>query len=544
MHKAVLRLIVAVICPATVALADPPTLITYQACLTDANGVNVADGNYLLTFRLHSDPTDPAYFWSETHPAVPVVNGLFQVDLGLIAAFPDTAFIGNQRYLGISVADDPELMPRVLLTASPRAVLASRVIGDVKTTPGMLLLDAPSGDSGVVVVADDMSATSRLSIFDQGTPGWANSQLIRMSTEPSPFHAASIRMFNPQPEPPAHPTLELTTVFNSGASMRMFNPQPEPPAAPVLELSSGVNSGASIRMFNPQPEPPANPVFEVTGGINTGASIKMFNPQPEPPAHPTVELFSGPDVGGSARLRYEAGEDRSDWSASELEFMSETGMTITSKARVSGNGDSYFDGGNVGIGTVTPAFRLEVASAGAGDGMRVNSADGSQLFRVAETSGGSCVAIISNYDGDPGVKLRGSGVSYFTGGNVGIGDSTPANILEVQQGSSTDPIADAWTVYSSRRWKSDIATITGALDKVEQLRGVTYRSKDNNHPGIGLIAEEVGKVIPEVVAYEENGTDAKSIDYARLVAVLIEAVKELRKDNELLKARIGVLERR
>ena len=51
-----------------------------------------------------------------------------------------------------------------------------------------------------------------------------------------------------------------------------------------------------------------------------------------------------------------------------------------------------------------------------------------------------------------------------------------------------------------------------------------FRS-DNSHD-IGLIAEEVGKVIPQVVVYEENGIDARSVDYPRLVAVLIEAIKE------------------
>ena len=53
-----------------------------------------------------------------------------------------------------------------------------------------------------------------------------------------------------------------------------------------------------------------------------------------------------------------------------------------------------------------------------------------------------------------------------------------------------------------------------------------FRWKADGKHDIGLIAEEVGEVIPEVVAYEENGKDAKSVDYARLVAVLIEAVKE------------------
>lgn len=52
---------------------------------------------------------------------------------------------------------------------------------------------------------------------------------------------------------------------------------------------------------------------------------------------------------------------------------------------------------------------------------------------------------------------------------------------------------------------------------------------------IGLIAEDVGQVVPEVVAYDDNGVDAKSIDYARLTALLIEAVKEQQKTIEIYK---------
>ena len=51
-----------------------------------------------------------------------------------------------------------------------------------------------------------------------------------------------------------------------------------------------------------------------------------------------------------------------------------------------------------------------------------------------------------------------------------------------------------------------------------------------------MIAEEVGEVIPQVVAYEENGIDAKSVDYPRLVAVLIEAIKEQQNVMNQLKA--------
>ena len=126
-------------------------------------------------------------------------------------------------------------------------------------------------------------------------------------------------------------------------------------------------------------------------------------------------------------------------------------------------------------------------------------------------------------------------------GNVGIGVQVPTSILEVAQGSSTDPIADAWTTYSSRRWKTNIKTLTDAMGKVSQLRGVEYDWKKDGKHDIGLIAEEVGEVIPEVVTYEENGVDAKSVDYPRLVALLIEASKEQQTEMDRMQAEIDQL---
>ncbi len=120
-------------------------------------------------------------------------------------------------------------------------------------------------------------------------------------------------------------------------------------------------------------------------------------------------------------------------------------------------------------------------------------------------------------------------------GNVGIGQSAPGNILTIQQTSATDPIADGWTLYSSRRWKENIVPLTNALAKVEQLQGVEYDWKSNGQHDIGLIAEEVGRVVPEVVTYESNGVDAKSVDYARLVALLIEGMKEQQRQIEDLR---------
>jgi trimeric autotransporter adhesin len=108
---------------------------------------------------------------------------------------------------------------------------------------------------------------------------------------------------------------------------------------------------------------------------------------------------------------------------------------------------------------------------------------------------------------------------------VGIGTITPSNILTIGRGMG-HPVSDSWETYSSRRWKTNIQTLPDALSKVEQLRGVSYDLKDSGKHEIGVIAEEVGKVVPEVVSYEDNGKDARGVDYSRLTALLIEATKE------------------
>jgi len=87
--------------------------------------------------------------------------------------------------------------------------------------------------------------------------------------------------------------------------------------------------------------------------------------------------------------------------------------------------------------------------------------------------------------------------------------------------------------------KKDIKPISNALDKVLQLQGVRFNWKDTNKPSIGLISQDVEKIFPEIVSTDEQGL--KSIEYAKLVAPLIEALKEQQKEIEELKAEIEEL---
>ena len=85
------------------------------------------------------------------------------------------------------------------------------------------------------------------------------------------------------------------------------------------------------------------------------------------------------------------------------------------------------------------------------------------------------------------------------------------------------------TAFSDERLKSDIKTLKSSLEKVLQMRGVSYTRNDNVEGGeqIGVIAQEVEQLYPQVVLTADDEQGTKSVDYGRLTAVLIEAVKEL-----------------
>lgn len=182
---------------------------------------------------------------------------------------------------------------------------------------------------------------------------------------------------------------------------------------------------------------------------------------------------------------------------------------------------------NVGIGTATPVYHLDITSGDmivrgatnfphAGDQANLYIGDPSHGIQAVNAQG----IYIGAYNAQ-------NALAVWDYGHVGVatGTSQPSNIFTVgrNQGAA---VADSWTTYSSRRWKTNIHTLHGALNKIDQLRGVSYDLKDSGKHEIGVIAEEVGAVVPEVVSYEKNGKDAAGVDYGRLTALLIEATKE------------------
>lgn len=94
------------------------------------------------------------------------------------------------------------------------------------------------------------------------------------------------------------------------------------------------------------------------------------------------------------------------------------------------------------------------------------------------------------------------------------------------------------TAYSDARLKENVTTIDSALDKVSQMRGVYYNRIDDETKtrNVGVIAQEIEKVLPEVVHNHEN--DIKSVAYGNIVGILIEAIKELNEEVRSLRSEL------
>jgi len=192
-------------------------------------------------------------------------------------------------------------------------------------------------------------------------------------------------------------------------------------------------------------------------------------------------------------------------------------------------------------GITTPSFTYQAGVYGEsgvvnGNGVVGVANQGSSLRGVLGISNGGYGVVGQSTGGDGVVGTSSSGKGVYGSSSTGYAGYFSGNVYVT--GTVT---ATTYNVSSSRRWKTNIQTLHRALERVERLRGVSYDAKADGQHNIGLIAEEVGEVVPEVVVYEENGNDAKSVDYARLSALLIEAVKEQQAQIQELKSQIEKL---
>ena len=116
-----------------------------------------------------------------------------------------------------------------------------------------------------------------------------------------------------------------------------------------------------------------------------------------------------------------------------------------------------------------------------------------------------------------------------TNSRVGVGTTVPSTALQV---AGTITCVDVNST-SDINLKENIHSIDDPLGKVMQINGVGFRWKDTKEDAIGVIAQDIEEVIPEIV---KNNDHIKTVNYNGLIGVLIEAIKEQQRQIEELKS--------
>jgi hypothetical protein len=209
--------------------------------------------------------------------------------------------------------------------------------------------------------------------------------------------------------------------------------------------------------------------------------------------------------------------------------------------------------GNVGIGTTTPNYsatnRMVLDINGTSQSMLALSVGGvgkSFLFYT-----GTDLLVSNESNGAIKFNTNGSEKAIITSsGNVGIGTTSPSFQLQLSNDSAAKPGSPLWTVSSDIRIKENVRPYTDGLEKLMQVNPVYYDyngkagfsiTKDN----VGIIAQEMQEVLPNTIKTfkaklnddDEEETELLSFNANEIIYVLINSVKELKAEIEILKTK-------
>lgn len=246
-----------------------------------------------------------------------------------------------------------------------------------------------------------------------------------------------------------------------------------------------------------------------------------------------------------------------------------TNTTITnSHSLYVSAGNSYF-GGNMSIGVTTVGYPLNVYSFSATEGQIATHSNSSNNtsgvdfmhgagatirrgfvgYRGSSSSAPNGTNGIYLWAGSANPLMIGSGdterIRILSSGEVGIGTTTPSTALVVNGTITATNLA----LTSDKRKKTSIVHIEDGLDVINKLDPVSYywasnsaEGKTDNTQQFGLIAQDVEKIIPEIVNTDKDGF--KSINYVQIIAHIVDAIQDLFEKITGIFERLEALEKR
>ena len=200
--------------------------------------------------------------------------------------------------------------------------------------------------------------------------------------------------------------------------------------------------------------------------------------------------------------------------------------TIADNATITGTGSV---GGDLTLGGNIVAAGAITLDCGAD--ITLDADGGDVLFK----DGGTTIATLSNTSSDFVITTGVQDKDFIIKGDDG-GSGITALTLDMSSAGAATFNNDV-TAFSDRRLKTDIEPIEHALKMVMQMQGVYYKRNDieDAREQVGVIAQDMEAILPEVVLTADDDMQTKSVDYGKLCAVLIESIKELKAEIDELK---------
>ena len=533
-----------------------PGVINYQGAVVDSSGTPVS-GTINLAFGFYDGPDAgatalpvDATAWSETYEGVEVSSGRFSVQLGSQAPLP-VALFDDRAQLWLDVTVDGETLPRVRMASVPFAQEAQSVVSGaaVRSVNG-------ATDEVVIRQGENVTITredNELTVSAVGPDGGLSSVAVEVpltgeGTSETPIQLSDGAITNAKLADNAvmadniqNETITNAKLAGNAAVLSLNGTRGD------ITIQGGegaeVNSvGNTITVSVSVPEGGLTSVSTngtLTGDGTEGSALGIAEGSVDTPQLAENAVTSAQIADGTV-----TGEDISNESigtadlaggavqTAELADGAVTGVKLTDGALVGGS--------DIGINrTEDDAFEVsftgelsdgDITGVSAGTGLTGGGDEGTVTLGIAE--GGVDTPQLT----DEGVTAA----KFNTRNNPSSGDFL--KYINGQLEWSDDLFADVTSQPSSIRWKEEVRTLENPLVLVEQLRGVRYTWTESGQADVGVIAEEVAEVLPEVVTFEDDG-QARGVNYGKLVSVLIEAAKMQQQEIEALQKRVDELER-
>ncbi|MDO8658858.1 MAG: site-specific integrase [Candidatus Levybacteria bacterium] len=526
------------------ALASPLTtrVLAFQGRLTDSlNNPEVTAKN--IRFSIYNDSTSSgsALLWNDTKNVTPDNNGVFSVKLGDVTnggtPLAQRIFTDNPSlFLGITVGTDAEFAPRQHLTNVSYA-------SDSETLQGLTPITKPGAGTKNVILALDSSGNlimgETTSTTFQAMDGQfkLSGQLLFLTTnidsggdvQISPDGLGKIDLQKPLQNTTNNNNLsdaigsvEVDDTFSilatsSAQSALTINQNDIGPLISASTsgyakftvdnsgrgyLANGIGIGTTNSQFKVQVAGDIGPNSDLL--FNLGSSSARWNKA-------YINELIGAETGKIGFWQRNENGITPSTQTDALNLGSSTSASIRIAGKIGEN--SFFNNeGNLGIGTTNPSEKLDI------DGNATIS--GSLVLYGKEAT----IAARSMNNLNLGDSQTGN-LILDPKGNVGIGTKNPGYKLQVgEAGDGTEARANAWNSLSDIRLKENIKALSGSLEKVLALSGVSFNWKKTGIASIGFIAQEVEKIAPELVSTGNDGY--KSLDYSKITPLLTQAIKE------------------